>query len=291
MSRIILCTSSSGLDELSIQHNIEIIRLNIKINNVNFIDGKNINMSSLSRIMIDTPNAIAKTSPTSEQDIFAQFSTLYQRGYREFFVVCISSELSQTLNILKIVKERFSHQINIYLYDTKTLNFPESVLAYEADVLLKQGASFVEIANHLDILRANSAVFFSLYDLTYIIRNKKLSVPAGFIANLLNIKPVMEVSPTGHLVVKDKVRHTKNALIKLGQYTSEFVHNYDCFIYVLQGSVQSDTDYFLDILDTYCGINDIPVLKTSCTALANHGPRGVGIGTFRGIIPRIAYAL
>lgn len=42
MSRIVISTSSSGLDNLDINHKIDLIRLRLYVNNVEFIDGKNI---------------------------------------------------------------------------------------------------------------------------------------------------------------------------------------------------------------------------------------------------------
>lgn len=291
MSRIVLCTSSSGLYELPTPHHVHMIPLNIKINNVNFVDGKNINSANLNRLMLQSPNAIAKTSPASEQDVFSLFAQLYQHGYREFFVVCISSQFSQSLAILKKVKESFAHQMKIYLYDSKSLNIHEGALAFEADILLQQGRSFVEIANHLDNLRRNSVFYFTLYDLHYIIRSKKLSAPAGFLANLFDIRPIMEINQAGQIVPKEKVRKIDNALTYLGNAINRYIANHDSFVYVLQGGIPSDTEYFLDLLEERCGLTNLPIFPATCISLANHGPRGVAIGAFREHIPQIAYKI
>ena len=66
MSRQVVCTSSSGLDYLGLNHDIELIRLRIFMNNVEFTDGKNINLKGLTDLML-RPSIHNRTSPALKQ--------------------------------------------------------------------------------------------------------------------------------------------------------------------------------------------------------------------------------
>ena len=55
--------------------------------------------------------------------------------------------------------------MNIYVYDTKTLNIDEGALAFEADLMMQEGKSMLDIVNRLDELRKNSLFMFTLSEL------------------------------------------------------------------------------------------------------------------------------
>lgn len=288
MSRIVVSTSSSSLNLLPFSTRIKTLPLHVTINNVEFTDGKNVSPASLTKLMVDFPHSIATTSPATEAEVTAFFLDLYKNGYNEIFVCCLSSQFSQSYQILKSVQQALIDKITIFIYDTKTLNLDEGALAYEADYLLQQGKTFFEITQRLDQLRKSSTFLFTLYDLHYIIQNKKLSAPAGFFANLFDIKPIMEINQAGNIVAKDKVRKIDKALSRLGKEIVTFTQGKASFIYLASGGYQADIDYFADILVHEYGLKNLPVIPVSTISLANHGPRGVAIGAFAGEVPKIA---
>ena len=53
--------------------------------------------------------------------------------------------------------------------------------------------------------------FFSS-DLTFFIRGGRISKTAGFVGNVLNICPFMNVSNEGKLIVREKIRTKKKAI-------------------------------------------------------------------------------
>lgn len=288
MPSVVVSTSSSCLNLLNIKHDIRILPLHIAINGVDFVDGKNITPSKLAEIMDNSSSSIAMTSPATELEVMAFFLDLYDQGYNEVFVCSLSSQFSQSYKILCTVKQQLADKMLIFIYDTKTLNLHEGALAYEADYLLKQGKNFAEVVIQLDLLRQNSVFYFTLYNLDYIIRSKRLSAPSGFFANLFDIKPIMEINQMGQIVAKQKIRKMDKVLSQLGKDILQFTKNDDAFIYLSPGGYQSDVDYFAEVLARECGLINLPVIPVSSISLANHGPRGVAIGAFVGQVPQIA---
>ena len=162
MSRIVLSTSSSGIEHLNISHNIQFIRLHVQVNNVDFIDGRNLTADRLSQIMLTTPSTRSKTSPASHEEVREQLNKLYEQGYRDVFIVCISSVFSDSYLIISQVAKEFADRMNIYVYDTKMANLGEGALAYEADVMLHEGKSFDEIVRRLHVIRHGSTIQFAV---------------------------------------------------------------------------------------------------------------------------------
>lgn len=292
MKRITLCTSSSGLGYLEkIPHRIEMIPLHLLINNVDFIDGQNINPDSFRKIMTVAPHTIAKTSPATESEVMRIFANLIKRGYQEVFVCTLSAKFSKSYEILQRAKETLAHQLNIYIYDSRTLNLGEGALAYEADCLMQEGWAMEDIAHHLNDLRSRHLFLFTLSDLDYIIRNKKLSTTAGFFANLLNIKPIMHINEEGYITPYKKVRGIEQTLQKMIEFTGEIVGNNETYFYIADGGFEEVRQLLIQILDEQFGLKNTPIIPVSTISLANHGPTGIGIGAFYGKLPRIVQYL
>ena len=205
MKRIVLSTTSSSLEELNVPHNVEFLRFHIYINNVDFIDGKNINANRLNSIMLQSPAAASSTSPEAVEDIVKKFQELEQRGFTDVFVVTISSAVSESYAHVLAAKAMYKGQLNILVYDSKAAAIMEGALTFEADQLLKQGKSFTEIATRLDEIRRNCTALITVSRLDYLIANKKISTPAGFFANLFDI-----FAHDKKTKKSDKTRHNSN---------------------------------------------------------------------------------
>lgn len=292
MKRIALNTSSSGLHYLGVPHQTGIIPLMVQFANESFLDdGNTINPARLSKFMQAHPKATASTSPLDNQMMNRLFAQLYRQNYTDVFVCCLSSKFSQNYNMLMYQKSKYKGEMNICVYDTLTLNLGEAALAYEADFLVRAGAPFDEIVERLDELRAGQLFSFTLESLDYIIRNKKLSGAAGFVANLFDIKPIMQITDEGFIVPKDKVRKFERTIRQMAQEINALTAGQTRYIYLADGGVDELTDYCRDIIQEELGITTLPSIGVSCVSLANHGPLGMGLGAFYGKLPRLIEAL
>lgn len=291
MKRIVVSTSSSSLNYTNIPHDICLIPFHIIVNGVDYLDIKQIDTIRLSRMIEDNPALRVKTSPATEQEVHALFERLCNEGYEEVLVCTISSSISHSHKIFDSLKTKYVGRMNIYVYDTKTLNIDEGALAFEADLMMKEGKSMFEIITRLDELRKHSLFMFTLSDLDFIIRNKKLSAPAGFIANLFGIKPVMWVNDEGFVVPKDKIRKIERSMRYMAESIIAQISGKDAFVYIADTTQGMYTNQFKQMLANDYGLKNLPVIHVSTVSLANHGIAGVGIGVYYGEVPRITQYL
>lgn len=288
MSRIVLTTSSSGLDDMDIQHNVELIRLRIHVNDVEFIDGKNINSERLQYLMNEVSHSPVHTSPAPAHEVAMMLSNLQSRGIKEVFITTLSSKVSESYQIISEVAKSFADNMDIYVYDTKDLNACEALLALEADYFMQQGYAMSDIASRLDALRRSHHMLFAADDLSYLIKNKKISGAAGFFANLFSIKPVLQVSKEGEVVPISKIRKIDKAFEYMVNQFAEVLPHKDSFAYILSAGRPDLDSRFIEMLKQRTGVDNIAVLPVSAISLANHGPSGLGLCVFEGDVPQAA---
>lgn len=288
MSRIVLTTSSSGLDDMDIQHNVELIRLRIHVNNVEFIDGKNISSERLQYLMNEVSHSPVHTSPAPAHEVAMMLSNLQSRGIKEVFITTLSSKVSESYQIISEVAKSFADNMDIYVYDTKDLNACEALLALEADYFMQQGYAMSDIASRLDALRRSHHMLFAADDLSYLIKNKKISGAAGFFANLFSIKPVLQVSKEGEVVPISKIRKIDKAFEYMVNQFAEVLPRKDSFAYILSAGRPDLDSRFIEMLKQRTGVDNIAVLPVSAISLANHGPSGLGLCIFEGDVPQAA---
>ncbi len=288
MSRIVLTTSSSGLDLLDVKTSIRLIRLRIYVNNVEFIDGKNIDINRLRRLMHGGAIAPVYSRPAPTSEVIELFRQLKDEGYKDIFITCLSAKLSESYSFIKAAAESFKDDLNIYLYDTRILNFCEGALALEAEHLINKGIAMPDIAKRLDELRASHDMLFAIDNLAHLIKNKKLSATSGFFANLLNIKPILTVDTEGYLIPTKKVRKYEKALDYIVETYAERIQRADSFSYIHSSGNTELDNYFAARIKQRSNISHIPIIPLSAISVANHGPTGVALCTFTGQRPYVA---
>lgn len=291
MKRIVVSTSSSSLQYLNIPHNIQFIPFHIIIDEQDYLDIRDIDTPTLSKMIYDNPKLNVKTSPATEQEVFALFDKLHKAGYQEVFFCTISSAISNSHQIFDRLKAKYVGSMNIYIYDTKTLNIDEGALAFEADLMIQEGKSMLEIIARLDELRQHSLYMFAVSDLNFVVKNKKISGSTGFIANLFGIKPVMWVNDEGLVVPRDKIRKIERTFHYMAEEILAYASNKNAFIYMTDTALGMLTDEFKELLANEYQIRNIPTIPVSVVSLANHGIAGVGIGVYYDKVPRIAQYL
>ncbi|MDO5650854.1 MAG: DegV family protein [Moraxella sp.] len=295
MKRIVLVTSSSSIHHLDIATGeIGIIPLHIQFGDMEFLDDNiQITPESLCQMMAGNPKIKAGTRPPTADEVHEIFADLYRRNYDEVFVVSISSRISKCYEIFQYQQSLYAGIMNVYIYDTRMGNINEGALAYEAHCMIQGGAPFSDVIKRLDALREQSVLTFSVYSLDMLIRNKKLSAPAGFVANLFDIKPVLWVDEEGYITPRDKVRKFERALREMIKFVDEQSRGKNRYIYMLDScGVMGDlTNRCADMVMSKLNLQQLPIMPASCVSLGNHGPEGIGLGAFYGDLPKIVEKL
>ena len=173
--------------------------------------GKNTDFEAFYREMKN--GKIATTSALNAQDYLNYFEPVFARG-EDIFYVHFSSELSGTFdsmrNALNILKEKYPER-KFTEFDTLNISVGAGIQAIEACKLHNSGASDEEVLEFLKTFRDKVAIYFYVDSLQYLRRGGRISAVSSVMGTLLNLKPILSVSPNGKLEKLTVVKGKKKA--------------------------------------------------------------------------------
>ena len=280
MKRMIVSTSTSCLDVLNKPDNVKMLRMHIGIGDIDYLDFKTIDPETIASLMQKNPNILPTSAPPTEETLINFFYNLVKEGVEEVLVVCLSSKMSATYNRIQSLQDFFAVRIKIHLFDTKTTTYGEAVLALAASKMLDNNLPIPQIIQRLTQLRDKQVTMFALDDLRNLVRTKRISAPAGFIGNLFDIKPILEINDKGEIVPFDKIRHIYKALDRMCQHIYQLAKN-DPTVSIFLLSATKGHNELLTYMQSFFasrGMTDLPVMPISTVSIAIVGYRGVGIG-------------
>ena len=162
-----------------------------------------------------------------------------QKGYTDLIVVTISSNLSGTLNSLKILSEHYP-SIHFHFFDSKTLGFPQGVLVIEAAKLIERGLSCEDVLENLETTRSRVHGFIAPATLEYLRRGGRIHKATAAIGEVLHIRPIISYNDEGFLYTYAKARGQKQAFNKLRNTLKEYLEKGPCNIWILHGDAIDD---------------------------------------------------
>lgn len=276
MKKMIVSTSTSCLDDLGIPENVKMLPMNIHMGGANYLDGETISLDQMQRALLDNPSLNVTTSAPTENQLIEYFYQLIKEDVQEVLIICLSSSLSQTYNNLLNISSMFSHRMKIYLYDSRTISHGEAVMVLEASKLLNQGATMPEIITQITALRQKMTIYMTVDNLKTMIRTKRISAPAGFFANLFDIKPIVYLDDSGRIIPFEKVRSFDKCIHRLAEIVVDEVKGKKGQMYLVSGQLNP----YIKPLTMHLaqrGYADLPVMPIASVSLANIGVFALGV--------------
>lgn len=288
MKRIVLSTSTSCLDYMDIRHSVRSIHQHLLINNVDFLDGHNIDIKRLQNIITASPNTTMSTAPASEDEIRQLFAQLAEDNYDEVIIITHSQHLSKSFHIISQVRDDMAvihPAMTVHVLDCQQINFTQALMTLDAQRLFIQNESINTIIDHLNALNQSHRCFFVVEDLTYLTRSGRLKTTASFFANLLDIKPMLEIQQDGKIEAIKKVRKIEKAIDSMIDYLGKEIKNKHAYPYLLDAGNHELVAYTAQRVKDKLGLNEVIVQPVTPVSVATHGPNTVGLGAFIHNIP------
>ncbi len=167
------------------------------------------------------------TTQRNPNEIVEYFEPFLAAG-KDILHIAFSSALSGTFNSEVIaaqeLKEKYPDR-RIELVDTLAISAPLCLLVSEATRMQEQGGSLDEIRDWVEANKQRACALFTVDSLEYLRRGGRLSGTAAFFGTVLEIKPVLFVSPEGQLVPIEKVKGRKRAIKYLVEKCAATIDN------------------------------------------------------------------
>lgn len=186
--------------ELVAKNDITLIPLNVIKNGENFKDGVTITPDVIFAHVAAGGDlcSTAAVSIGDYEEIFAKYAAEYDGVVH----INIGSGFSASHQNARLAAEEFD---NVLVVDSKSLSTGQAMIVLEACRLAREGADLAAIKTSLEDLVRKVEISFVLDRLEYMVKGGRCSAAAALGANLLNLKPCIEVKE-GKLQVVKKYR-------------------------------------------------------------------------------------
>ena len=174
-----------------------------------------------------TNGADTKTSQVNAAEFEEYFEAILKEG-KDILHLSLSSGVSGTYNSANIAKmeleERYPERKIIIIDSLGGSSGSGLILESMAD-MRDNGADMETIANWVDENKLYLQHWLFSTDLTFFVKGGRISKTSGFVGNLLNICPLINVSGEGKLTPQRKVRTKRKVMEAIVSQMEELARN------------------------------------------------------------------
>ena len=199
------------------------IPLKIIYSDGEYLDGIDITPEEVYRKL---PIEVPKTSLPSGEQIEAIFDQIKADGYEKVIAVTLSSGLSGTNNMLRLLGSNYDG-LEFFVLDTKSISVGAGFHAIQAGRYLEAGDSFEVICEKLERDIKHCKVYFVVETLEYLQKGGRIGKVASLFGNALNLKPIISCGEDGIYYTVAKVRGRKQSITKTKEFAFAYAKDLD----------------------------------------------------------------
>lgn len=256
------------------QYHISVLPLYVHLDDATMQDGVDVFPDDI-YAHVARGGGLPSTAAVNLADYVQAFSALSRR--HDFVVhVCISQEFSSCYQNAVLAAAEYP---NVYVVDSRNLSAGHGLVVLEAARCAEEGMKPGEIVSHLKELSARIDASFVLSQLDYLKKGGRCSSVAALGANLLKLRPCIEVKD-GKMSVGKKYRGGFETVIRT--YLSERLagrSGIDTRRVIIAHSGLSDETLALAkrIVLEHQSFEEVLVTRAGCTISCHCGPGTLGI--------------
>ena len=222
--------------------------------------------------------ALPRTTAVSPEEFKAFFAPILAEGF-DIVHIDISSELSCTCQNALLAAQELAELGGIHVVDSRQLSTGGGLLALQGAKLRDGGMAAADIAAELRRLAPHSDTSFVLDTLEYMWKGGRCSGVAALGANMLKLKPSLEIRD-GKLVVCKKYRGAMEKVYR--QYFTERLAGKavvgDWAFITHSGEVPEDTlRQLTELVRELAPFKEVFVTQAGCTVSSHCGPGTLGV--------------
>ena len=264
--------------ELVEQYNINIVPLSVSKDGVFYKDGLEITPLDIFA-HVRSGGGVCSTAAVNVDEYQNIFESL-RRDCDAVIHFTISADMSSCYQNACLAAQELT---GVYVIDAENLSTGIGQLVLEAAVMAREGAEPGEIVEKINAMKKKLDVSFILDTLEYLVKGGRCSSLAALGANLLSLKPCIEVAD-GKMRVGKKYRGSLEKCLE--KYIRERLADVDSLdlhrIFITHSNMDQDTvDRIQAVVESCAPFEEILQTKAGCTISCHCGPNCLGILFFR----------
>ncbi len=269
------CDLSRALIE---QHHIDITPLYIVMQGKAYLDGVEITREELFRKVAES-GKIGSTAAVNVED-YVNFFAAQKKEHEGIVHFTISSEMSCCYQNACLAAENFE---NVFVVDSRSLSTGIGHLALDAAIMAESGASAEEIFRAMEEKKSRLDVSFVINTLEFLKMGGRCSSLAAMGANMLGLKPCIEVADGKMGVCKKYRGHLERCLQK---YVADRLNDADQIdserIFITDSGVPDEMVKMVEEeIRRHVPFKEIIHTHAGCTVSNHCGPNCLGILFYR----------
>lgn len=273
----IIISSDSTCDlsaELRERYNISTIPLGVTLGDKTFFDGVDITPDNIYEHHAKT-GELPKTTAANVGDCIDYFKPFADAG-KTVIHFSLSSEFSSTYNNTCLAASEYD---NIYVIDSRNLSTGNGLLVVAAAEMAKNGVAAEEIVEKINAMVNCVDASFVIDNLEYLHKGGRCSALAMMGANVLKLKPCIEVK-NGKMGVGKKYRGKYSAVLK--EYVAERLTNAEDVIldriFVTHAGVDEEiVNAVVEQVKSLVPFKEVFVARAGCTISSHCGANTLGV--------------
>ncbi len=217
MYKIVVDSCGELPEELKQDGHFETVSLELEVDGCRIRDDETFNQPDFLRRVKESPKEPKSSCPSPEE-----YMSAYEGEAEHVYVVTLSAKLSGSYNSAVLGKNLYEEEHEgdrkqIYVFNSRSASIGETLIAMKVQEFEEEGLPFEEVVEKTENYIASQNTYFVLETLETLRKAGRLTNLKAFIANTLNIKPVMGSTDEGTICQLDQARGMNKALDKMVQ--------------------------------------------------------------------------
>lgn len=278
------CSTADLTKDHFTKRDIHHICFHYELNGVQYSDdlGESMSFEDFYKAMADGGDT--KTSQINATEFEEYFEQFLKEG-KDILHVCLSSGISGVYNSANIAKdilqERYPER-KIYVVDSLGASSGYGLFMDQLADLRDGGMGIDDLRDWAEENKLKVQHWFFSTDLTFFIKGGRISKASGFVGNILNICPLLNVDYEGHLIPRFKIRTKKKvieAIVNQMELNARDGLNYDGKCYISQSACYEDARKVADLIEArFPNLEEKVLINDIGTTIGSHtGPGTVAL--------------
>ena len=215
MYKIIIDSCGELTEELKADGHYESVPLEMEVNGHRIVDDATFDQQDFLKKVKESPVGPKSSCPSPER-----YMEAFKGEAEHIYVVTLSKELSGSYNSAVLAKNLYEEEYGkekkqIYVFNSRSASIGETLIGIRVQECEEAGMEFDKIVEVVEAYIGTQHTYFVLETLETLRKNGRLSNLKAFVANALNIKPVMGSTPEGTICQLAQARGMTKALKKM----------------------------------------------------------------------------
>ena len=218
MYKIVVDSCGELTEDLKRDGHFQTVSLELDVDGYRIRDDESFDQMEFLRRVKESPNCPKSACPSPEEYLHA-----YEGAEEHVYAVTLSGELSGSYNSAVLGKNLYEEEHGtdapkrIHVFNSCSASIGETLIGLKVQECEEAGMPFEEVVERTEEYIASMNTYFVLESLETLRKNGRLTNLKTFIANTLNIKPVMGSTDEGAICQLDQARGMNKALERMIQ--------------------------------------------------------------------------